>query len=207
MLKLNIDLDSDVDARVDILRGTTMVGESLSASGSASVTAGVYTLLPHRVRKTAPIVGPAFQGAVTAANEFCVSAGKTTTAAVKYVREPGSARMWLTQSNGDGAQVMAFDANQLDERGDQTPSVSLSPALDNVGALAVDAKGRLWIASNTGKIAAYSASRLGATSTSAPDIVIQGPAICEEVVPCGANAIAFDAKGNLWVSTLTRIVS
>jgi sugar lactone lactonase YvrE len=203
MLKLDIDLEAGVDARVDILRGTSRVGNSLKASGTVPVTAGVYTLLPHRVRKSAPIVGPAFQAPT---DEICVTAGKTTTAAIHYTREPGSARMWLTQSNGDGAQVMAFDADQLDDRGDQTPSVSLSPALDNVGALAVDARGRLWIASNTGKIAGYNASRLGATSTSAPDFVIQGPAVCEDVVPCGPNAIAFDAKGNLWVSTLTRIV-
>jgi sugar lactone lactonase YvrE len=125
---------------------------------------------------------------------------------VKYLREPGSARMWLTQSNGDGAQVMAFDADQLAGRGDQTPSVSLSPALDNVGAIAVDAKGRLWIASNTGKLVAYNASRLGATTDGKPDIVLEGSAICEDVVPCGPNAIAFDAKGNAWVSTLTRVV-
>lgn len=206
LLSVTIDLESGVNARVDLLRGTTMVGDALIASGGASVAAGLYTVLPHRVRKPAAIVGPAFQGAAAAANEFCVRPEQTTTAVVKYVQERGSARMWLTQSNGNGAQVMAFDANQLAERGDQTPSVSLSPGLDNAGPLAVDAKGRLWIASNTGKIAGYDASRLDVTSTSAPDIVIQGPAICEDVLPCGPNAMVFDAKGDLWVSTLTRIV-
>jgi sugar lactone lactonase YvrE len=169
------------------------------------VSAGIYSLIPHRVRKSGDIVGPAFQGTVESSNEFCVLVGKTTTATVKYVREPGSARMWLTQSNGDGAQVMAFDGDQLDARGDQTPSVSLSPSLDNVGALAVDGKGRLWIASTTGKLVAYNASRIGSTTTGAPDIVLEGSAICEDVVPCGPNAIAFDAQGDLWVSTLTRI--
>jgi sugar lactone lactonase YvrE len=205
MLKLDIDLESEVLARVDIFRGTTMVGDAITASASASVNAGLYSLTPHRVRKSGDIVGPAFQGAVMGATEICVLANKTTTAVVKYVREPGSARMWLTQSNGNGAQVMAFDADQLAERGDQTPSVSLSPALDNVGALAVDAKGRLWIASTTGKLVAYDASRLGATTDGKPDIVLEGPAICEDTVPCGPNALAFDAKGDLWVSSLTRV--
>jgi DNA-binding beta-propeller fold protein YncE len=123
-----------------------------------------------------------------------------------YAREPGSEKLWLTQTNGDGAQVMAFDADQLNTLGDQTPSVSLSPKLNNVGPIRVDGKGRLWVGTNTGKLVAYNASRLGSSSTAAPDISIEGSSICEDAVPCGPRAIAFDAKSALWVATLHHIV-
>jgi hypothetical protein len=205
MLELTIELETDVLARVNVLRGSTSAA-AVTASGTQTLSAGVYTLEPHRVRKSEDIVGPAYQGAVVGGGEVCVLAGKTVKKTIEYTREPGSARLWLTQSNGSGTQVMAFDAAQLADRGDQTPSVSLKPNLDNAGPIRVDGKGRLWVASNTGKLAGYNTARLGASSDAAPDILLQGPALCEEVVPCGPTAMAFDAQGNLWVSTLTRIV-
>jgi hypothetical protein len=191
-------LDADGDKR-----------EDLDDSGSFSLPSGHYSLRALRVRSAGTLVGPAFQATIEGADDgdnLCVRDGKTLEVTVRYRREPGSARLWLTQSNGDSAQVLAFDEAQLADVGPQTPSVRLSPRLDNAGAIRVDGKGRLWVGSTTGKLVGYQASRLGASSSSAPDIVLEGPALCEDELPCGVKAIAFDAQGALWAATLHRIV-
>lgn len=206
MLKLEIEIEDGVKAEVRILRGSEAASDVITASGTQTLRAGTYRIALRRVRKVSSLVGPAYQGSLPGGAEVCVLAGKTTNVRVVYAREPGSQRLWLTQSNGDGAQVMAFDADQLSTLGDQTPSVSLSPKLNNVGPIRVDGKGRLWVGTNTGKLVAYASSRLGSTSTAAPDIVLEGSAICDEALPCGPRAIAFDAKGAMWVATLGRVV-
>ena len=206
--EFSVDIDDGVAADVHLVRGEHVIEPAITASGSHQMDAGSYNVIAQRVLGEGATVGFAYQGAVEGSegSELCLRDGKTVTVRVKYTREPGSARLWLTQSNGSGAQVMAFDADQLDSAGDQTPSVSLAPGLDNVGPIRVDGSGRLWIGSSAGKLVAYNASRLGASSTSAPDVVLDGPSVCEEVVPCGPRAMAFDEQGALWVATLTRVV-
>jgi len=208
-LRVEIEIDDDATPDVRLLDESGEERGALDASDTLSLPSGRYSLRARRVRTAGMLVGPAYQAALEPsddASSVCVRDGATVNASIRYQREPGSARLWLTQSNGDGAQVMAFDADQLSVLGDQTPSVSLAPRLDNAGALRVDGQGRLWIASNTGKLVGYQAFRLGRDSTSAPDIVLEGPALCEEVLPCGVNALAFDASGALWAATAHRIV-
>ncbi len=183
--------------------------EALSETMTISLPAGHYSLEARRVRSAGTRVGLAYQATIEGADDgerLCVRDGKTVEVAVRYRREPGSAKLWLTQSNGDSAQVLAFDEAQLEAVGAQTPSARLSPRLDNAGAIRVDGKGRLWIGSTTGKLVGYEMGRLGASSTSVPDIVLEGPALCEDAIPCGVNAIAFDAEGALWAATLHRVV-
>jgi sugar lactone lactonase YvrE len=205
-LKVDIELETGVEADVRILRGSEAVGDVISASTARMLSAGTYRITLRRVRKAGTLAGPAYQGSLPGGAEICVHAAKTTSVRVVYAREPGSERLWLTQSNGDGAQVMAFDADQLNTLGEQTPSVSLSPKLNSVGPIRVDGKGRLWVGTTTGKLVAYNSARLGSTSTSAPDIVLEGASICDDALPCGPRAIAFDAKGALWTATLHRVV-
>jgi sugar lactone lactonase YvrE len=206
-LAVDIAIDGDVQANVRVEQGDREANtDPLTGSGTRELSAGSYRVVAHRVRHTGELLGPAYHGDVQGDSEVCVHADTTTDVQVKYTREPGSQRAWLTQSNGDGAQVMAFDADQLASAGDQTPSISLSPALTNVGPIRVDGQGRLWVASNTGRIVGYDSARLGSTSTSAPDIVIEGRSVCEDTVPCGPRALAFDPGGALWVATLSRIV-
>jgi streptogramin lyase len=205
-LAVEIAIDGDVPASVRVWQDTREAVDPLTHSDEASLAAGRYVVTAQRVRKSGQLVGAAYQGKVIGSSEVCVRADQTTMLRVEYSREPGSERVWLTQSNGDGAQIMAFDADQMATRGDQTPSVGLSPGLTNVGPIRVDAKGRLWVGSNTGKLAAFDRARLGSTSSAAPDIVIEGASVCEATLPCGPSAIAFDAQGALWVATLSRIV-
>ncbi len=205
-LELDVRIEPGVRGDVRIWRGANNAGEAVTESSTQTLAPGEYRIDARRTRATSDSVGAAYQGVVAGAAVVCISAGETTKARVNYTREPGSARLWLTQSNGSGTQVMAFDADQLAELGDQTPSVSLSPNLPNAGAIRVDGRGRLWVGTTTGKLVAFNTARLGNTSIGAPDIELEGRAICEDIVPCGPRTIAFDAAGSLWVATTRRIV-
>jgi sugar lactone lactonase YvrE len=209
-LRVTISGAEDATPAVELLDREGDKREDIDDDGSFSLPSGHYSLRALRVRSAGTLVGPAYQGTIEGADDgdkLCVREGKTLEVTVRYRREPGSARLWLTQSNGDAAQVLSFDESQLEELGDQRPSVRLSPSLPNAGAIRVDGKGRLWVATTTGKVVGYEASGLGETRrTSTPDIVLEGPALCEEEVPCGVNAMAFDADGALWAATLHRIV-
>lgn len=178
----------------------------LTGTESITLPGGHYRIDPRRVRSAGELVGPAYQGSVVAADGVCVRDGETATVQVRYTREPGSERLWLTQSNGSEAQVLSFSQDQLSLTSMQSPVVQLAPRLNSAGPLRVDGQGRLWIGSTSGKLVAYAASRLGTSSTSAPDIVLEGAALCEQTLPCGPRALAFDAEGGLWVATLSRIV-
>jgi sugar lactone lactonase YvrE len=208
-LRVTISGAGDATPALELLDGDGEKREDIADDGSFTLDAGHYSLRALRIRSAGKLAGPAYQGTIEGAeggDNLCVREGKTLELTVRYRREPGSARLWLTQSNGDSAQVMAFDEAQLEQVGEQTPSVRLSPQLDNAGAIRVDGKGRLWVGSTTGKIVGYEAARLDGSSTSPPDIVLEGPALCEDAVPCGVSAMAFDADGALWAATLHRIV-
>ncbi len=205
-LAIEVVIEDEVDADVRVTAADGRALADFTETASRSVPAGTYSVSAHRVRSAGALVGPAYQGRVQASDEVCVRAGATTDVRVVYTREPGSARLWLTQSNGDGAQVMAFDADQLEVAGEQSPSVSLAPALNSVGPIRVDGLGRLWVGSTTGVLVAFESGRLGTSSTQAPSVVIDGPAICGASLPCGPRSMAFDARGALWVALLDRIV-
>ena len=207
MLSVTIEIDDGVTPEVRIRDSDSEEAHApLTADGSVSLPAGRYRIDPRRVREAGTLVGAAYQGAVVNEDSICVRDGETASVTVRYTREPGSARLWLTQSNGDGAQVMSFAADALRAAGEQTPSVQLSPRLNGAGPLRVDGRGRLWVGSGSGKLVVYETARLGTTSTAAPQLEFESGAICGSELPCGPRALAFDAEGGLWVATLTRIV-
>ncbi|WP_438013877.1 hypothetical protein WMF18_23430 [Sorangium sp. So ce315] len=203
---LALDIESAVPADVRVSDAAGVVeGGTAAESRTLALPAGEYRVSAHRVRSAGEIVGPAYQGAIEGEHTVCVRDGETTTVAVRYTREPGSEKLWVTNTNGEG-QILAFDAEQLAAGGEQTPSVVLDAGLTSPTALRVDGAGRLWIGDRAGKLAVYDAARLGASSGDAPDAGLGGPGLCETSSPCGPGAMAFDAEGALWVATLSRIV-
>lgn len=208
-LTVNVAIEAPALANVHVLDSAgAVVGDPVTETSSRTLPAGLYGIEAFRVRTAGPMVGPAYQPAITTGEAVCVREGQTATMQVSYTREPGSSHLWLTQSNGEGSQVMAFDAAQIAAAGAQLPSVSLETGLPSVGPLAVDGLGRLWVASLSGSVVGFNTARLGTSSSAsaAPDIVLDGPAICGRTLPCGPRAMAFDAQGAMWVAVLDSIV-
>ncbi|XXX72544.1 hypothetical protein WMF30_33335 [Sorangium sp. So ce134] len=203
---LALDIASAVPADVRVSDAAGVVdGGTATESRTLTLPAGEYRVSAHRVRSPGELVGPAYQGVVDGEDTVCVRDGETTTVAVRYTREPGSEKLWVTNGNGDG-QILAFDAAQLAAGGEQAPSAIIDAGLTSPTALRVDGAGRLWIGDSSGKLAAYGAARLGASTADEPDALLGGGAVCETTLPCGPRALAFDAEGALWVATLSRIV-
>jgi sugar lactone lactonase YvrE len=184
-------------------------GEAMTLSGAEhALPGGKYVLRARRARLPGNPVGPAFQGSIEVDGSVCLRDGQRTTVHVVYTKEPGSEKLWATNTNGDNPadQVIAFSAAHLTTAGAQEPDVTLDGKLTAPSALRVDALGRLWVGDTTGKLAAFNASRLAASSSDAPDIVLDGDALCGATLPCGPTALAFDRDGALWVALLERIV-
>jgi len=81
----------------------------VTETGTHSLQAGLYHVSTQRVRASGALVGSAFK-AMSWVPATYASAQQSDAIDIAYTREPGSERLWLTQSNGDGAQVMAFSA-------------------------------------------------------------------------------------------------
>ncbi|MFT3928397.1 MAG: hypothetical protein QM778_38065 [Myxococcales bacterium] len=206
MLAINVAIEAGVlaDVRLIDAKGAE-VGDPITASTTLSVPTGLYGLDAYRVHRAGTLIGKAYQPSSSASDVVCVRADEAATLAVTYTLEPGSAHVWLTQSNGDGAQVLAFDESQAMAAGMQTPVVGLQTGLTTVGPLRIDGLGRLWVGSVHGGLVGFNTARLGTASTNPPDIVLDGDALCGPTIPCGAHAIAFDAKGAVWVALLDSI--
>ncbi len=116
--------------------------------------------------------------------------------------------LWV--SVGFNNKIVKYNQAQLPGGGSPTPPVEFTQDSQGPSGLAFDREGNLWVAlSGADKVGRYNASRLSASSTAAPDFVIEArtppPVIGNLSAPTG---LAFDASGNLWVSfngTLARL--
>jgi sugar lactone lactonase YvrE len=206
-LQLVVDIATGVSADVKVAGadGSPVTGSPFAAATTIMVTGGHYEVSAGRVLKSGEVVGAAYQGAVTDEAQVCVRDGMTTIVHIEYTEEPGSQKLWLTNSNGTG-QILGLANTGLRAAGTVAPAVTLDGKLTSPSALRVDALGRLWVGDLTGKLVAFATDRLGANVSAGPDITLDGAALCEEAAPCGPRAIAFDKTGAMWVATLSRIV-
>jgi len=203
MLALEVQIEEGVLA--DVL--VTGAGEPrpVTAGETLTLPAGPYEIAARRVMQAGTMVGAAYQPTVQT-EQVCVRADGPATARVVYTREPGSARLWLTQTNGTGPQVMGFDASQLMAAGDVAPAAGFGTGQPNAGAIRVDARGRLWVGSTSGAVSGFDTARLGTASSEPPDVILKGSAICGPVIPCGPRAIAFDRTGAMWLAVHAKII-
>lgn len=100
-------------------------------------------------------------------------------------------------------RVVRFTPDQITASGAPVPEVSLGGAasgIDGPRGLAFDRDGNLWVATADDVIARWDASRLGTSSTDAPDALLE-PMRADGGGGLGApSTIAFDGEGNLWGS-------
>jgi sugar lactone lactonase YvrE len=189
-------LPSGVDADVSLEGpdGSDLVTESVTLD---DLGAGMVAVSAERVTDADPVVRTVYDPTVETAS-FCLVDQKTETVTVSYAAIPSSNKLWTTNGNGDFSLV-AFASALLEESGDPAGSVTIdAPAGHDV---AFDRDGNLWTVGPTTAephILRYRASVLGSSGEKERDrgIDIEG-------IPCSPSirALAFDASGNLWVST------
>lgn len=120
--------------------------------------------------------------------------------------------LWAT-SGPD--RVVKFTPAQLASGGAVTPAVTLTSnrdsgfaSLENPNALAFDASGNLWVGNGSGQIMPrFSSPQQTATSSPRPELMLVDPVgTSSGSVLTPAGGIAFDASGDLWVTTTPQRV-
>jgi streptogramin lyase len=184
----------DADATLDGPDGSEAVtGETTLAD----LLGGTYSVSAERVTDDDPIVRTVYDPSVDI-ESFCLKDAGEQTVRITYTAIPTSNKLWTTNANGDH-EVAAFASALLGESGDPAASVTLDgPAGKDV---AFDRDGNLWAMGPTvadPHLVRFAASSLGTSGEKEPErsIVITD-------IPCSPElrAMAFDADGNLWVST------
>jgi hypothetical protein len=99
--------------------------------------------------------------------------------------------LWIAGRN----ELVAYDRRALGAPGG-APKIRLTgPAFVDVGSVAFDREGALWIARFApGSVIKLPAAALAASGEPVPAVELQGPDLAE------ARALAFDRDGNLWVA-------
>ncbi len=203
-LAVTIEIATGVPADV-VLTGED-AERTLTMSEEVELASGEHMLTAKRVTVAGALVGRAYYPA-TEATTVCVKAGERAEVTIKYELEPGSEKLWVLGGAGD-YHTASYAAAGLNATGAPAPAATFAGSTTNPSSLAFDAHGNLWIADSTGKVLGYARDSLGVARSSAPDIVLEGPAICAEIVPCGPRALAFDEAGDLWLAMprqVTRI--
>lgn len=200
-LDVNIRIDKGVPANVTFT-GPGDFQQDVVADTILEVTAGAYTVEARRTTTMGIIVGRAYYPEPVA--PICLAPDKNRVVTVDYKLEPGSQKLWFTGGVGDD-HTAAFDAEPLLAGGEAAASVKISGTAQAPRALAFDQGGNLWVADQGGGLLMYGRTSLGVSRATAPDVVLTGAALCEEVVPCGPRALAFDNDGGLWVAMPDRV--
>jgi hypothetical protein len=171
---------------------------AVDEGGPLEVDGGTYSVTAARVFDTDTTVRTVYDAVVTAP-DFCVGDGGSHTVKVEYSAVPSSNKLWMTTGMDD--ELAGFAAADLGETG-----VSIDPtvSIDAPGAVSIafDKDGNLWAVGpiiGEDQLVRIPASELGESGTREPDIRIN----VKDDVPCFLpfKHIAFDASGNLWVST------
>ena len=181
--------------------------ENISASTTlADVVAGTYTITAPSIRVPGTQVDSIFDATVVG-GPVEVVLGAAATASVNYARRPGTGMLWGT--NYSSPKVFGFDAATIAKTGTQSGPPSVVNTLTNVGTnkppsptIAFSATGDLWVGTCRKDqipqvVAKFSPAKLSATGNPVADVTLTLPAT-DTTYDC-ADALVFDAAGNLWV--------
>ena len=174
--------------------------EMPTGTSTLSLDGGTYTVTADIVVGPAdPIVRTAWAPTVEAsgASGVCVRDGETVTVDVTYAAIPTSGKLW---SHGTApAPVVGFAAADLGASG--SPEPAMAPLTRDAAAFTFDREGNLWIIGGTTTdptLARYDADTVAAADRTAEiEVFVEGSG-CSP----GAQALAFDADGNLWLAIL-----
>jgi sugar lactone lactonase YvrE len=159
------------------------------------ISPGYYTVLVFRSdipAEEGERVGKAF-GELRPVRRFHIKAGDTLYASVKYVEQPASGKLWV--SNETGARLIAFDKNVLQAPGSPTPSAKIQFSYVSLRGFAFDKMGDLWVAGfSKRKVYAFTPGQLKGNSKAKPVVTISNGSID------GPWGLTFDKDGNMWIS-------
>jgi streptogramin lyase len=184
----------DADATLDGPAGSEIVTGEVTLD---DLGGGTYAVSANRVTDDDPIVRTVYDPSVEV-DSFCLEDGGSQTVTVSYTAIPSSNKLWMTNANGDHALV-AFASELLGESGAPAASVTVDSGAGK--DVAFDTDGNLWSMGATladPHLVRFAAGSLGTSGEKEPDRSIN---ITD--IPCipALRAMAFDADGNLWVST------
>ena len=179
---------------------TGPTAQTVTSSRTLSVGAGAWSVTADRATAPDPLVRTVYLPTITPTT-FCLTAGGTQDVIVTWAPVATSNKLWVTNSNGTG-EFLGFRSASL------TTSATRPADVVSRGGfgrdVAFDKDGNVWVPGGTTADAAlqrFPASRFAMSGAVEPDLEvgIAGSA-CLPLVA----GLAFDAAGNLWVSSPCR---
>lgn len=180
--------------------GPDATARPLTVAGNVAVPAGRYAIGVSRVVAPDPLIRSVFDGVATPAS-VCVPGGGIAPVALAYTMIPTSNKVWLGNSNSEATgTVLGFASATLAASG--APPATVPADTNGSGGFAFDRDGNMWVIGGTvadAPLARYRAGMFATGGMKTPDVSI-GTAAFSAGSP-GAKTMAFDASGNVWVTT------
>ena len=111
-----------------------------------NINPGYYTVLVFRSdipAKEGERIGKVF-GELRPVRRYHIKAGDTVYASVKYVEQPASGKLWV--SNETGARLIAYNKDALDAPGSPVPFAKIQFSFVGLRQFSFDKMGDLWVA-------------------------------------------------------------
>jgi sugar lactone lactonase YvrE len=185
--------------------GSVSVGaDTVTSDTELSLPAGPQEVAANPVAEAGTAIVRNAYGATLDSSTACVRAGQTTTVRAAYLPIPTSGKLWFGTSNAPepaNATLLGFSPASV--------AVTATHAADRVtntagsAGFAFDRDGNVWIIGGTSAdppVARYRASSFSTSGDKFPDVTIDSPSFGLGIP--GAQVLAFDRQGNLWVSVV-----
>ena len=179
---------------------TGPTAQTVTSSLTLTVGSGAWSVTADRATAADPFVRTVYLPTVTPAT-FCLTSGSTQDVIVTWAPVATSNKLWVTNSNATG-QFLGFRSASLATSATVSADVV---ARGGFGAdLAFDRDGNVWAPGGTTADSAlqrFPAARFATSAAVEPDLELGlAGGACLPLVA----GVAFDAAGNLWVSSPCR---